>query len=479
MSTAGAAHRSSLAVSTRLSSSRVHPAVSNAASVRSALGTGTCARGRRPRRTYQRSRPRRPTGDRSAVTDDEDGVRPAGEPSARTEHPVAETLFLEPPPAAGSQSFQISGGHGGHGGDPARRPPRGSRRGSAQSVARLLDDPPRCAPAAAASRRTSSENGRTWVLSRVRTPARCGARPRGTARPEAMSKVSAHQPASSAGVAVGGHGLTGPQHGLGQLRGRPARLRNCSQVAEVAAAVGVAGHARHEPAVLEQEDAGPLHLAELGELAAGVAEQVVHRLRLGGGLDQPEEHLGLRGPALLRPAGPRLGQGDGQLGGAPWRSRCGAAAAAGSTVRTPTPRRPGSAARRARSGCRGSSSSLSAARRPVGVGLHRLPVADDRGRGRVTGRGHGGRAAAGARTAGSPVVATAARNGTTISVVASCTQTETRVAPAAARSRVEQQLQRRLGVVRRRRPRAAGPPRRACGRVLLTRHQDRQAARDA
>ena len=69
--------------------------------------------------------------------------------------------------------------------------------------------------------------------------------------------------------------------------------------------------------------------------AAGVAEQLVHRLGLGGGLDQAEQHLGLRRPALLRPAGPGLGQGDGELRG-DLAEQVRAAAAAGSTVRTPT-----------------------------------------------------------------------------------------------------------------------------------------------
>jgi hypothetical protein len=83
----------------------------------------------------------------------------------------------------------------------------------------------------------------------------------------------------------------------------------------VAAAVGVGGHPRHQAVVLEQEDAGPLDLAELGELPAGGAEEVVHRLRRRGGLDETEEHLRLGGPALLRPAGPGLGEGGRERGG--------------------------------------------------------------------------------------------------------------------------------------------------------------------
>src|SRR3712207_7646054 len=39
-----------------------------------------------------------------------------------------------------------------------------------------------------------------------------------------------------------------------------------------------------------------------------------HRLGGGGGLDDAEEHLGLRGPAQLRPSGPRVAEGDGELG---------------------------------------------------------------------------------------------------------------------------------------------------------------------
>ncbi|MDP9429280.1 MAG: hypothetical protein M3Q47_10590 [Actinomycetota bacterium] len=56
---------------------------------------------------------------------------------------------------------------------------------------------PRCAPPAAASRRTSSEKVRSRVLSRVRTPLTFGCRPSGTASAEAMEKFSTHQPASS------------------------------------------------------------------------------------------------------------------------------------------------------------------------------------------------------------------------------------------------------------------------------------------
>jgi hypothetical protein len=116
------------------------------------------------------------------------------------------------------------------------------------------------------------------------------------------------------GVLVGRHRLTGVQHRLGQLH-LDRGVAELFPGGQVAAAVGVAGHPRDEATLLEQEDAGPLHLAELGELAAGRSEEVVHGLGLGGGLDQTQEDLGLRRPALLRPPGPRLGEGEGELGG--------------------------------------------------------------------------------------------------------------------------------------------------------------------
>ena len=111
-------------------------------------------------------------------------------------------------------------------------------------------------------------------------------------------------------VAVGGHRRAGAQDGLGQLQA----FRGVAELlprGKVAAAVGVTGHAGDERAVLEQEDAGTLHLAEFGELAAGVPEQVVHRLGLARGLDEPEQYLGLLGAAPLRPPGPGLRQCDG------------------------------------------------------------------------------------------------------------------------------------------------------------------------
>ncbi len=119
--------------------------------------------------------------------------------------------------------------------------------------------------------------------------------------------------------------------------------------------------------------------------------------------------------------------------GATWRSRWGAAAAAGSTVRTPITspsRMSGSACaermpRRARS--------LSVARRPSA-----RPWTGRRSRTTAARKGepHSG---TGVRSSGtarpSAVSATACRKGTAISVVASWTKTETRVAPDSARSR--------------------------------------------
>ena len=206
-----------------------------------------------------------------------------------------------------------------------------------------------------------------------------------------MWKESTHQPASSAESRSADMGS--PVCSTVSASCRPTgALRELLPGGQVAAAVGVAGHPWHEPTVLEQEDARPLHLAELGELAARGAEQAVHRLGLRGRLDQPEQHLGLRRPALLRPPGPGLGGRHGESG-ASWRSRYGLAAAAGSTVRTPTT----SPSTISGSPCADrmprSCSSRSAARRPSARASTGRRVADHARRGRA-------RSTAGSRCAG-------------------------------------------------------------------------------
>jgi hypothetical protein len=76
---------------------------------------------------------------------------------------------------------------------------------------------------------------------------------------------------------------------------------------------GIGSRAGHEPAVLEQEDAGALDLAQLGELPAGGGEQLVHRPGVAGRLDEPEEDLGVREATLVGAAGPGLGGRGGEL----------------------------------------------------------------------------------------------------------------------------------------------------------------------
>ena len=109
---------------------------------------------------------------------------------------------------------------------PRRRSPRRRRPAAADDVGRgegaarcslvraCSITPPRCAPAAAASRRTSSVNGWTRVLSSVRTPAMSGARPSGTAR---RRRAELRPTGEQARVLVGRRGLTGPQHALGEV----------------------------------------------------------------------------------------------------------------------------------------------------------------------------------------------------------------------------------------------------------------------
>jgi hypothetical protein len=117
-----------------------------------------------------------------------------------------------------------------------------------------------------------------------------------------------------AGVAVAAERFPRAQNRLGEQQ-RLGRVAELLPGGPVLAAVGVAGHPGDEAPVLEQEDAGALHLAQLGELTAGAPEQVVHGLRLRGGLDQAQQHFGLRRAASLGPAGPRLREGGRELRG--------------------------------------------------------------------------------------------------------------------------------------------------------------------
>jgi hypothetical protein len=82
----GRAQPSSGAVSTRLSSSRIHPAASKAASTSSAPGIGTWARGRSPRRAYQSVTVRTAAGRSSggSPTTSTELVRPVNPPPARS-----------------------------------------------------------------------------------------------------------------------------------------------------------------------------------------------------------------------------------------------------------------------------------------------------------------------------------------------------------------------------------------------------------
>jgi hypothetical protein len=105
------------------------------------------------------------------------------------------------------------------------------------------------------------------------------------------------------GVPVGGQRLTGAEHHLGQLE-RDRGVAEQPPGLGVATPVGVAGHARDQAVVLEQEHARALRLAEFGQQLAGRREQVLGRLGPGGGLDQSEQHLCLRQPPGLRPARP-------------------------------------------------------------------------------------------------------------------------------------------------------------------------------
>ena len=267
-------------------------------------------------------------------------------------------------------------------------------------------------------------------------------------------------------------------------RSRPAAkptgaLRNCSQVA------GRAGRRRSWPSAARggRPRAGrcrPAPPRRARRAAAGVAEQVVHRLGLGGGLDQAEQHLGLRRPALLRPAGPAPRPGRAASCGATWRSRCGAAAAAGSIVSTPTTspsrisgspcaermpqrprargRRPGVRSARATTGCR---------------------LADDAGEERRSGSGDGGAQPRGLVGGGAARRRRPAGRARPSRWTPRAPRPRRGWRPAAARSRPSRSSTRGLGVVRRRRRGAGDRPRRRARRRVrpVTRHRDRQPGR--
>ena len=115
-------------------------------------------------------------------------------------------------------------------------------------------------------------------------------------------------------VLVGRHGLAGPEHALGEVHADGGVAEPLPGL-DVAPPVGVGRHAGHELAVLEQEDAGPVHPAERGQAAAGGGQEVVHRAGRRRRLDEAHQDLGLGQAPGFRAAGPCLGQGARELRG--------------------------------------------------------------------------------------------------------------------------------------------------------------------
>ena len=259
-----------------------------------------------------------------------------------------------------------------------------------------------------------------------------------------MSKVSAHQPGQQRGVAVGGRWARRCAARSRRAAKPTGALRNCSQAAQVAASVGVAGHAGHQPAVLEQEDAGALDLAELGELAAGVGRAgAPSTAALAADSMSPSSTSACavrrcserRVQAAARATASR-GRGLAEQAAGRRRRRVDGEDADDLAVDA-------AAARRAPSGCRACASSAPSGPASVVAGEDGAAAV------RMTVRQEGG-AGQGQRAAGAAASSTASavgrgrrgRKGTTVRVVASCTHTadaggagRRRAAGRAARSR--------------------------------------------